>query len=55
VRIRFIGRRDMLPKDVLEAVDRMEAMTAGNKKYVLILNSNGRGTNKDGPRGVADG
>jgi ditrans,polycis-polyprenyl diphosphate synthase len=42
VRIRFVGRRDMLPRDVLEAVDRMEAMTAGNKKYVLILIPNGR-------------
>jgi len=37
VRIRFIGRRDMLPQDVLEAVDRMEDMTAGNTKYVSYL------------------
>jgi ditrans,polycis-polyprenyl diphosphate synthase len=34
VKIRFIGRRDMLPQDVLEAVDRMEEMTKGNTKYV---------------------
>lgn len=34
VKIRFIGRRDMLPQDVLEAVNKMETMTAGNKKYV---------------------
>jgi ditrans,polycis-polyprenyl diphosphate synthase len=32
VKIRFMGRRDMLPDDVREAVDRMEAMTSGNKK-----------------------
>lgn len=35
VKIRFIGRRDMLPQDVLEAVDRMEMMTSGNKKWVI--------------------
>ena len=35
VKIRFIGRRDMLPQDVLEAVDRMEMMTSGNKKWVV--------------------
>ena len=35
VKIRFIGRRDMLPQDVLEAVDRMELMTSGNKKWVI--------------------
>lgn len=35
VRIRFIGRRDMLPPDVLEAVDDMESMTSGNTKWVL--------------------
>jgi len=35
VKIRFIGRRDMLPQDVLEAVDRMEGMTSGNKKWVI--------------------
>jgi ditrans,polycis-polyprenyl diphosphate synthase len=35
VKIRFIGRRDMLPQDVLEAVDRMEMMTSGNKKWVM--------------------
>jgi undecaprenyl pyrophosphate synthase len=26
----------MLPQDVLEAVDRMEMMTSGNKKWVMI-------------------
>lgn len=31
VKIRFIGRRDMLPPDVREAVDDMERMTEGNK------------------------
>jgi hypothetical protein len=25
----------MLPQDVLEAVDRMEGMTSGNKKWVI--------------------
>ena len=36
VRIRFIGRRDMLPPDVLEAVDEMESMTSGNAKWVPL-------------------
>jgi hypothetical protein len=34
VKIRFIGRKDMLPPDVLEAVDDMERLTSGNKKYI---------------------
>ena len=32
VRIRFIGRRDMLPPDVLAAVVDMESMSSGNTR-----------------------
>jgi len=35
VRIRFIGRREMLPEDVRRGVEKMEAMTAGNRNGVL--------------------
>lgn len=32
--VRVLGQRDLIKKDVLQAVDRAVAMTAHNKKYV---------------------
>lgn len=34
VRIRFIGRREMLPPDVRKAVEDMERLTMGHNRYV---------------------
>lgn len=35
-RIRILGQRDLLRKDVVEAIDRATEMTRGNKEYVRI-------------------
>jgi undecaprenyl diphosphate synthase len=37
VRVRFIGRRDGLPSDLLEQMDRVQLLTEGNDRLILFL------------------
>lgn len=37
VRIRIVGRRELLPQDVREAVEKVESMTQGNRKATLNI------------------
>ncbi|PWZ03376.1 Undecaprenyl diphosphate synthase [Testicularia cyperi] len=37
VRVRIVGRKELLPRDVLEAVERVENMTRGNTKATLNI------------------
>lgn len=57
-RLRFLGRREGLPPDVLEAVDEAEVLTAGNDSLdvYIALNYGGRSEIVDATRRiVADG
>jgi ditrans,polycis-polyprenyl diphosphate synthase len=39
-KIRILGQRDLLRKDVLNAIDKATEMTSGNKEYVGSLINN---------------
>lgn len=39
--IRILGQRELVKPDVLEAIDKAVALTAGNKKYHLSTNTKG--------------
>ena len=44
MRVRIIGRRDRLDKDIIEAIDRLEEATKGNSglQFIVALNYGGR-------------